>query len=81
MSQEQGVAREITDYFKRPQAQPQDHQEILQLLKDNIDHKKQQRSEKAVIASLLEKIETENDSVKIQFYRRALELLLRGVNR
>lgn len=78
MNQEQGIEMQIADYFKQSQPQQIDHEEILHTLMGNIDVKKQRRSEKALIACLLERIETESDSVKLQFYRQALEILLRS---
>lgn len=78
MNKEQGIEMQIADYFKQSQPQQIDREEILHTLMDNIDVKKQRRSEKALIACLLERIETESDSVKLQFYRQALEILLRG---
>lgn len=78
MNQEQGIERQIADYFNQSIPQPLNHEEVLRSLMDNVAMKKEKRSEKAVIASLLEKLETENDTVKLQVYRQALELLLRG---
>lgn len=78
MNQEQGIEMQIADYFKQSQPQQIDHEEILHTLMGNIDVKKQRRSEKSLIACLLERIETESDSVKLQFYRQALEILLRS---
>ena len=76
MNQEQAIEMQITNYFKQSEKPKINPEEMLLTLMESINAKKQQRSEKAIIAGLLEKIETENDHVKLQLYRRALEILL-----
>ncbi|GLR09628.1 hypothetical protein COO59_00450 [Mixta theicola] len=78
MSYKQGIETQIADYFKQSGVKEKSHEVALQTLMDNIASKKQVRSEKNIIAGLLEKIETENDNARLQLYRQALELLLRG---
>jgi ribosomal protein S7 len=78
VSQEQGIEMQIADYFNQSLPQPLNHEDVLRSLMEDVAMKKKKRSEKAIIASLLEKLETESDTVKLQVYRQALELLLRG---
>lgn len=78
MNQEQGIEDQIVNYFKQSATKESTNEEVLRALMEKIATKKHGRSEKNIIASLLEKIETENDRDRLQFYRQALELLLRG---
>lgn len=78
MNQPQGIEMQITDYFKKSVDNGSSHETALRALMTDIAGKKQSRSEKKIIAGLLENIETESDHTRLQLYRQALELLLRG---
>ncbi|ARJ43964.1 hypothetical protein B1H58_19185 [Pantoea alhagi] len=78
MNQEQAIEKQIVNYFKQSATKESTNEEVLRTLMEKIATKTHGRSEKKIIASLLEKIETEHDRDRLQFYRQALELLLRG---
>ena len=78
VNQPQGIEMQITDYFKQCEAEGSRQEAALQALMNDIAGKKQGRNEKKIIAGLLENMETESDHTRLQFYRQALELLLRG---
>ncbi|MDU4094608.1 MAG: biofilm development regulator YmgB/AriR family protein [Pantoea sp.] len=73
-----GIETQIIDYFKQSEEKPNSHEMALRALMERIASKKKGRDEKKIIAGLLENIETEKDTVRLQIYRQALELLLRG---
>lgn len=77
MHQEPGIEVQIADYFKQLAPQPLSQEELLRTLTDNIARSKETLKEKAIISGLLEKLETESDTIKLQVYRQALEVLLR----
>ncbi|KAF0859407.1 hypothetical protein Y888_11365 [Mixta calida B021323] len=68
---------QIADYFKQSAPQQLSQEELLRTLTDNIARSKETLKEKAIISGLLEKLETESDTIKLQVYRQALEVLLR----
>lgn len=73
-----GIETQIVDYFKQSEEKQKSHEAALRALMESIASKKKGRDEKKIIAGLLENIETERDTVRLQIYRQALELLLRG---
>ena len=78
MHQEQVIEQQIADYFKQSSLQRISHEQVLQTLMADITRQKKRLSQKAIIAGLLEKLETENDTAQLQIYRRALEVLLKA---
>lgn len=77
MHQEPGIKVQIANYFKQSAPQQLSQEELLRTLTDNIARSKETLKEKAIISGLLEKLETESDTIKLQVYRQALEVLLR----
>ncbi|MDU3817976.1 biofilm development regulator YmgB/AriR family protein [Mixta calida] len=77
MHQEPAIEVQIADYFKQSAPQQLSQEELLRTLTDNIARSKETLKEKAIISGLLEKLETESDTIKLQVYRQALEVLLR----
>ena len=75
--QEPGIEVQIANYFKQSAPQQLSQEELLRTLTDNIARSKETLKEKAIISGLLEKLETESDTIKLQVYRQALEVLLR----
>lgn len=78
MQHESSTETQITDYFRQSERYLTREQEALHLLINDISLKKDMIKEKAMIAGLLEKLETEQDDVKLKIYRQALEFLLHG---
>lgn len=67
---------EIAQYFNTPPAMSVAESEVIKVIVAELLKSHEFVTNKAIIASLIEKLETEHDVVKLDVYRHALEAMI-----
>ncbi|WP_428945372.1 biofilm development regulator YmgB/AriR family protein [Pantoea sp. FN060301] len=75
-----GAGRAITDYFNSPAFHGPKESELLAAIMTEVMRSRRPRSSKAMIASVIAKLEGEVDEVRLQGYRNLLTQLLEENN-
>lgn len=70
------VENEIAQYFNAPPAMSAAESEVINVIVAELLKSHEFVTNKAIIASLIEKLETEHDVVKLDVYRHTLETMI-----
>lgn len=70
------IESQISDYFENSGDKFKSEREIVTALSAEVMSRKGSVTNKDLILGLLEKLETENDIVRLDIYRQALELVV-----
>ncbi|QHM70087.1 biofilm development regulator YmgB/AriR family protein [Mixta intestinalis] len=80
-TQSTSAGREITDYFNSPAWHAPKEAELLAVIMMELMQSGKPTTDKALIASVIKKLDLEREENVLQGYRNVLAQLMKGINR